>query len=59
MDYNENGWLKCNREDRYSHMKISRNGKLNIIEDLKEQFNENIYLVLAKSAQEKLLHHGT
>jgi RNase P/RNase MRP subunit p30 len=36
-----------------------QNGKLNIIEDLKEQFNENIYLILIESAQEKMLQHGT
>jgi hypothetical protein len=38
------------------HKKMLQNGKLNIIEDLEEQFNENIYLILAERAQEKLLH---
>jgi hypothetical protein len=36
-----------------------QNGKLNIIKDLEEQFNENIYLIPTKSAQKKLLQHGT
>jgi hypothetical protein len=35
-----------------------RNGKPDIIEDLEEQFNENIYLILEVSAQEKLIQHG-
>jgi hypothetical protein len=35
------------------------NGKSNIIKDLEEQLNENIYLVPTKSAQENLLQHGT
>jgi hypothetical protein len=28
------------------------------MEDLEEQFNENNYLILVDSAQEKLLQHG-
>jgi len=32
-----------------------QDGKLDVIEDLEEQFNESIYL----SAQEQLLQHGT
>jgi hypothetical protein len=40
-------------------MKILRNGKSNIIKDLEEQFNENIYLVPTKSAYFFLLQHGT
>jgi hypothetical protein len=40
-------------------MKILWNGKSNIIEDLEEQSNENIYLFPTESAQEKLLQHGT
>jgi hypothetical protein len=35
-----------------------RNGKPNIIEDLEEQFNENIYLILVDSAQEKPIQRG-
>jgi hypothetical protein len=35
-----------------------RNGKLDVIEDLEEQFNENIYLIPIESAQEKLIQHG-
>jgi hypothetical protein len=47
---NEDGRLESNEEDQYSHMKILWNGKSNIIKDLEEQFNETIYLILAKSA---------
>jgi hypothetical protein len=36
-----------------------RNGKSDVIENLEEQFNENIYLILVESAQEKLIQHGT
>jgi hypothetical protein len=32
------------------HRKMLQNGKLNIIEDLEEQFDENIYLILAERA---------
>jgi hypothetical protein len=35
-----------------------QNGKSNVIENLDEKFNESIYLILAKSAQEKLIQHG-
>jgi len=35
-----------------------QNEKLDVIEDLEEQFNESIYLILTKNAQEKLLQHG-
>jgi hypothetical protein len=45
-DCNEDNRLESNREDQYSHMKILWNGKSNIMEDLEEQFNENIYLIL-------------
>jgi hypothetical protein len=41
---NDNGRLESNREDQYSHRKILRNVRLDVIEDLKEQFNECIYL---------------
>jgi hypothetical protein len=41
LDYNEDGKLESSREDQYSHWKMLRNGKLNIIEDLEEQFNES------------------
>jgi hypothetical protein len=40
-------------------MKILRNGKLNIIKDLEEQFNEIFYLIPINITQEKLLQHGT
>jgi hypothetical protein len=50
LDCNEDGRLESNKEDQYSHMKILRNGKSNIIENLEEQFNETIYLILAKRA---------
>jgi hypothetical protein len=35
-----------------------QNEKSDVIEDLKEQFNESIYLIVTKNAQEKLLQHG-
>jgi hypothetical protein len=57
-DCNEENRLKGNREDQYSRMKILWNGKSNTMEDLEEQFNENNYLILVDSAQEKLLQHG-
>jgi hypothetical protein len=37
----------------FSHRKILRNGRLDVIEHLKEQFNESIY----PSTQEQLLQH--
>jgi hypothetical protein len=39
-------------------MKLLRNGKLDVIEDLEKQLNENIYLILIKNVQEKLIQHG-
>jgi hypothetical protein len=50
LDYNEDSRLESSKDDQYSHMKILQNGKSNIINNLKEQFNENIYLILANSA---------
>ncbi len=35
-----------------------RNGKSNVIEDLKELFNEIIYMIPVENAQEKLIQHG-
>jgi hypothetical protein len=43
-DCNEDCGLRNNKEDQYSHRKILRNGRLDVIKDLEEQFNENIYL---------------
>ncbi len=34
----------CQRMDQYSQSKILQNGRLDAIENLEEQFNENIYL---------------
>jgi hypothetical protein len=33
-DYNEDGRLESNKEDHYSHRKMLRNGKSNVIKDL-------------------------
>jgi hypothetical protein len=41
---NDDGRLESNRENQYSHRKILRNGRLDVIEDIEEQFNECIYL---------------
>jgi hypothetical protein len=51
LDCNDDGRLKSNREDQFSHRKILWNGRLDVIKDLKEPFNESIYL----SAQDQLL----
>jgi hypothetical protein len=34
LNYNDNGRLESNREDQYSHTKILRNGRLDVIEKL-------------------------
>jgi hypothetical protein len=34
LDYDENGRLKSNREDQYSHKRMLQNGKLDVIENL-------------------------
>jgi hypothetical protein len=52
---NEGGRLKNNREDENSHLKILRTRKSNIVEVLKEELGENIYLIPTQSAQDKLL----
>ncbi len=44
LDCNEDHGLRNNMKDQYSQSKISGNGRLNVIEDLEEQFNESIYL---------------
>jgi hypothetical protein len=36
LDCNDDGRLKSNREDQFSHRKILRNGRLDVIKDLKE-----------------------
>ncbi len=55
LDCTNDDKLENNSEDQYSHRKILQNGKLDVIKDFKEQFNERIYL----RAQRQLLQHGT
>ncbi len=43
LDCNENGGLKSNMEDQYSHKKMLQNGKWDVIENLEEQFNEHVF----------------
>jgi len=43
-DYNDDCGLGSTRKNQYSYRKILQNGRLDVIEDLKEQFKENIYL---------------
>jgi hypothetical protein len=45
---NDDGRLENNKEDQYSHRKILQNGRLDVIEDLEEQFNVCIYLSAQK-----------
>ncbi len=40
LNCNDNGRLESNIKDQYSHRKILQNGKLDVMKDLKEQFNE-------------------
>jgi hypothetical protein len=54
LDCNEDGRLKSNMDDQYSHKKMLQNGKFDVLKNLEEQFDESIYL----SAQKQSLQHG-
>jgi hypothetical protein len=38
LNCNDDGRLESNKENQYPHRKILQNGRLDVIEDLKEQF---------------------
>ncbi len=54
LDCNEDGRLKSNMDDQYSHKKMLQNGKFDVLKNLEEQFDESIY----PSAQKQSLQHG-